>query len=264
MQQWFDTVLLGIVQGVTEFIPVSSSGHLVLVQNFITGTPSHLFIQFLDIGTTLALLVFFRKRIWGILQDVCVKKNYRLARNLIITVLPAALIGFLLAGFIESNSFFVSPVVVATGLGVVGLVMVLLEKFPKASDVKDGESLPWWRALVIGLAQVFALIPGVSRSGSTIITGRLMGLDPKHSAEYSFLVSIPIMLGVIAKLMISDHAYFAENLGPVLISNLAAFIAGVLVIKFLMNYLSRHSLAAFGWYRIALSVVVFAVLLIQL
>lgn len=263
MQQLFDTIILGIVQGVTEFIPVSSSGHLVLVQNFLTGTPSHIFIQFLDIGTTLALLVFFRKRIWDILHDVFVDKNYRLARNLIITVLPAALIGFLLAGFIESNSFFVSPVVVATGLGVVGLVMVLLEKFPKASEVSNGEKLPWWRALVIGLAQVFALIPGVSRSGSTIIAGRLMGLTPKHSAEYSFLVSIPIMLGVTLKLMLSDHAYFTENLSSVLIANLAAFIAGIIVIRFLMDYLSKHSLAVFGWYRIALALVVFGVLLVQ-
>jgi undecaprenyl-diphosphatase len=263
MQQWFDAIILGIVQGVTEFIPVSSSGHLVLVQNFLTGTPSHLFIQFLDIGTTLALLVFFRKRIWGILQDVFVHKNYKLARNLIITVFPAALIGFMLAGFIESNSFFVSPVVVATGLGVVGLIMVVLEKLPKASDTSAAEKLPWWRALVIGLAQVFALIPGVSRSGTTIIAGRLMGLNPKHSAEYSFLVSIPIMLGVTLKLMLSDHDYFAANLAPVVISNIAAFIAGILVIKFLMNYLAKHSLAAFGWYRIVLALVVFTVLLVQ-
>ena len=261
--QWLEAVILGVVQGVTEFIPVSSSGHLVLVQNFLTGTPSHLFIQFLDIGTTLALLVFFRKRIWDILVDVFVNKNYRLARNLTITVFPAALIGYLLAGFIESNSFFVNPAVVATGLGVVGLIMVLLEKFPKASAVDTGEKLPWWRALVIGVAQVFALIPGVSRSGTTIIAGRLMGLAPKHAAEYSFLVSIPIMLGVNLKLMLSDYDYFSANLSAVIISNLAAFIAGMIVIKFLMNYLSKHSLALFGWYRIALAAVVFAVLLVQ-
>ncbi|MGV9002036.1 MAG: undecaprenyl-diphosphate phosphatase [Candidatus Saccharimonadaceae bacterium] len=263
MQQWFDAIILGIVQGVTEFIPVSSSGHLVLVQNLLTGTPSHLFIQFLDIGTTLALLVFFRMRIWGILVDVFKNKNYRLARNLIITVFPAAIIGFMLAGFIESNSFFVSPVVVATGLGIVGIIMVILEKLPKTSAVDTGEELPWWRALVIGVAQVFALIPGVSRSGTTIIAGRLMGLNPQHSAEYSFLVSIPIMLGVTLKLVLSDHEYFVQNFGMVVIANAAAFIAGVFVIKFLMDYLSKHSLALFGWYRIALALVVFTVILLQ-
>lgn len=262
MWQWLEAVILGIIQGVTEFIPVSSSGHLILAQNFLSGASDHLFVQFLDIGTTLALIIFFRKRIWRIITDVFVHKNYRLARNLIITILPAGLIGFAMAGFIETNSFFGSPLVVATGLFVVGFIMVVLEKIPKASYVPTGERLPWWRALVIGLAQVFALIPGVSRSGSTIITGRLMGLKPAEAAEYSFLVSIPIMLGVILKLMLSDHIYLGAHLGAIVVSNLAAFIAGILVIRFLMGYLSKHSLAAFGWYRMGLAVVVIAIVLL--
>lgn len=264
MFHWLEALILGIIQGVTEFIPVSSSGHLILAQNFFTGASDHLFVQFLDIGTTLALIIFFRKRIWGIITDVFVRKNYRLARNMILTILPAGLIGFALAGFIETNSFFGNPLVVATGLFLVGLLMVVLEKLPKASPVVNGERLPWWRALVIGLAQMFALIPGVSRSGSTIITGRLMGLKPAEAAEYSFLVSIPIMLGVIAKLIISDREYLTAHLDTIFISNLAAFIAGIVVIRFLMSYLSKHSLAAFGWYRMALAaVVVIVVLLVQ-
>lgn len=262
MWQWIESVILGIIQGVTEFIPVSSSGHLVLAQNFFSGASDHLFVQFLDIGTTLALIIFFRKRIWKIILDVFVNKNYRLARNMIITIIPAGIIGFLFAKFIESNSFFGNPLVVATGLFVVGLIMIVLEKFPKLSDVSTGERLPWWRALIIGLAQVFALIPGVSRSGSTIIAGRLMGLKPGAAAEYSFLVSIPIMLGVMVKLFLSDHAYFTEHAGLIIVSNIAAFIAGIFVIRFLMGYLSKHSLAVFGWYRVALAVVVVAVVLL--
>ena len=262
MPAWLEAIILGIIQGVTEFIPVSSSGHLILAQNFLTGASDHLFVQFLDIGTTLALIIFFRKRIWKIITDVFVNRNYRLARNMIITILPAGFIGFLLAGFIETNSFFGNPLVVATGLFLVGLLMVVLEKLPRASDVVDGERLPWWRALVIGLAQMFALIPGVSRSGSTIITGRLMGLKPAEAAEYSFLVSIPIMLGVMLKLVISDHDYLIANAGAIFISNLAAFIAGMLVVRFLMSYLSKHSLAAFGWYRMSLAVVVVIVVLL--
>jgi undecaprenyl-diphosphatase len=265
MWQWLEAAILGVIQGVTEFIPVSSSGHLILAQNFLSGASDHLFVQFLDIGTTLALIIFFRKRIGKIIVDVFVNKNFRLARNLIITILPAGVIGFTMAGFIETNGFFGNPLVVATGLFVVGLIMVLLEKFPKASFVPTGERLPWWRALVIGLAQVFALIPGVSRSGSTIITGRLMGLKPAEAAEYSFLVSIPIMVGVIAKLFISDHDYMTTHAGAIFVANLAAFIAGIVVIKFLMGYLSKHSLAIFGWYRMALAaVVVIVVLLVQL
>ena len=256
MWQWLDSLILGIIQGVTEFIPVSSSGHLVLAQSFLAGAADHLFIQFLDLGTTLALIVFFRKRIWRIITDVFVRKNYRLARNIVITVIPAAAIGFAFSGFIENNGFFVDPLVVASGLVIVGFIMVILEKLPKASHVKNGERLPWWRALVIGLAQVFALIPGVSRSGSTIVTGRLMGLNPEEAAEYSFLVSVPIMLGVTLKLFMSDHAYFVANFGNIFIANLAAFISGMTVIGFLMRYLSRHSLAAFGWYRIILGLIV--------
>lgn len=262
MWQWLEAIILGVIQGVTEFIPVSSSGHLILAQNFLSGASDHLFVQFLDIGTTLALIIFFRKRIWKIITDVFVKKNFRLGRNLIITIIPAGLIGFVFARFIESNGFFGSPLVVSTGLFVVGVIMVLLERIPRLSEVKDGERLPWWRALVIGLAQMFALIPGVSRSGSTIITGRLMGLKPAEAAEYSFLVSIPIMLGVIVKVFVSDGDYLAAHSGAIFISNLAALIAGMLVIRFLMGYLSKHSLAVFGWYRIALALVVVTVVLL--
>jgi undecaprenyl-diphosphatase len=256
MQQWFDAVILGIVQGVTEFIPVSSSGHLVLAQHFLGMNPDHLFIQFLDLGTTLALIVFFRKRIWKIGQDVFVRKNYRLARNILITILPAGVIGFVSAKFIETSPFFVDPFVVAVGLVVVGFIMIILEKIPKFSDVENGEKLPWWRALVIGIAQAFALIPGVSRSGSTIVTGRIMGLKPEQAAEYSFLVSIPLMLGVTLKLLASDHQYLIDNFALVFVSNLAGFISGMLVIGFLMRYLSKHSLAVFGWYRVGLALVV--------
>ncbi len=131
----------------------------------------------------LALLVFFRKRIWGILKDVFVNRRYKLAINILITSVPAAFLGFFLASFIESNFFFTSVVVVVVTLAVVGVVMILLEKLPRASAVSDGEKLPAWRALVVGAAQAIALIPGVSRSGSTIIAGRLMGTQPSQSGR---------------------------------------------------------------------------------
>jgi len=263
MWQWFEALILGLVQGLTEFIPISSSGHLVIAQTFLSGASNHLFLEFINIGTMLALLVFFRKKIWLILQDVFVHRNYRLARNILITAVPAGLVGFILADFIGSTPFFGSAVVVVFTLAIVGIVMVVLEKLPKLPEVENGEKLPWQRALVIGLAQVLALIPGTSRSGSTIIAGRLMGLRAAEAAEYSFLASLPIMVGVTLKVFLTDFDYLSANFATLLVSNLAAFISGLIAVGFLMKYLSRHSLAVFGWYRIGLAVVLAVILLVQ-
>jgi undecaprenyl-diphosphatase len=169
----------------------------------------------------------------------------------------------MLASFIEHTPFFTSATVVVFTLAIVGLVMVVLEKLPKLSPVKDGEKLPWWRALIIGGAQVLALIPGTSRSGSTIIAGRLMGLSPAEAAEYSFLASLPIMAGVTLKVLLTDTDYLVANAGTLFVSNLAAFLSGLLAVGFLMRYLSKHSLAVFGWYRIGLAVVLATILLVQ-
>ncbi len=258
-----EVIILGIIQGLTEFIPVSSSGHLVIAQNFFSGASNHLFLEFINIGTLLALLVYFRRKIVTILQDIFVYKKYTLARNIIITALPAGSIGFILADFINTTAFFGSLVVVTVTLAVVGVVMVLLERLPKASAANGGESLSPVRALLIGLSQAFALIPGVSRSGSTIIAGRLAGLSSSDAAEYSFLASLPIMFGVTLKIFITDQEYLSANLAPLIVGNIAAFIAGILAVGFLMKYLSKHSLAVFGWYRIGLAAILTLVLLVQ-
>jgi undecaprenyl-diphosphatase len=260
-----ETLILGLVQGLTEFIPVSSSGHLVLAQQLLEGASDHLFIEFINLGTLLALLVFFRKRIVGILNDIFVKKDFMLARNIIVTALPAGIIGFFLSDFIATSSFFGNVAVVATALATVGVIMIVLEKLPKASEIKDGRSLSVGRALIVGLAQTAALIPGVSRSGSTIIAGRLTGLKPAAAAEYSFLVSLPIMVGVTAKLFIKagDRAYFFDHLPVLLLSNTVAFVAGLVAVGFLMRYLATHSLAVFGWYRLGLAAMLVVILLVQ-
>lgn len=263
MWQWLEAVILGLIQGLTEFIPISSSGHLVIAQTFLSGAGDHLFLEWINIGTMLALLVFFRKRIWKILIDVFKNRNFRLARNIVLTAVPAGLVGFVLADFIGSSWFFASAVVVVFTLAIVGVVMVVLEKLPKLSPVEDGEKLPWQRALIIGLAQVLALIPGTSRSGSTIIAGRLMGLSAAEAAEYSFLASLPIMIGVTAKVFLTDSDYLMAHAGTLALSNFAAFISGLIAVGFLMRYLSKHSLAVFGWYRIGLAAVLAIILLVQ-
>ncbi len=258
-----EAIILGLIQGLTEFIPVSSSGHLVVAQNFLTGASEHLFLQFINIGTLLALLVFFRRRIMNILKSMVIDKNIRLARNIFITALPAGIIGFLLSDLIESSFFFGSSVVVAVTLFLVGAIMILLEKLPKASHVADGEQLSAKRAFFIGTLQVFSLVPGVSRSGATIIAGRLSGLNPASSAEYSFLVALPVLFGVALKTFVADKDYLMDNMQVLLWGNVFAFVAGLLAVSFLMRYLANHSLAIFGWYRIALSAALVVILLIQ-
>lgn len=261
--QWLEAFILGLIQGLTEFIPISSSGHLVIAQTFLSGASDHLFLEFVNVGTLLALLVFFRRKIWKILTDIFVHRKFRLARNILLTAIPAGVVGFLLAGFIEHTPFFTSATVVAVTLAVVGFIMVIEKKLPHAGPVKDGEKLSAWRAFAIGGAQMLALIPGVSRSGATILAGRFSGLKAADAAEYSFLASIPIMMGVTLKIFISDTEYLSAHLGTLLFSNLIAFISGLIAVGFLMRFLGKHSLAAFGWYRIGLSLVLTTILLVQ-
>lgn len=258
-----EAILLGIIQGLTEFIPISSSGHLLIAQYFLNGGGERLFLEFVNIGTMLALFIFFRKKIWQILVDIFKNKNYRLARNIIITSLPAGLVGFFAADFIGTTAFFASAVTVVFTLSIVGVLMILVEKLPKASPVADGEKLSGARAFIIGLAQMIALIPGVSRSGATILAGRFSGLSPAAAAEYSFLASLPIMMGVTVKILFTDFDYVTANLVVVLVSNIFAFAAGLLAVGFLMRYLAKHSLAVFGWYRLVLAAVLATILLLQ-
>lgn len=260
---FIETIILGLIQGVTEFIPISSSGHLVIAQNYFSGASDHLFLEFINIGTLLALLVFFRKKIINITKDVFLNKQYKLATNILITAIPAGAVGYFLSDFISTDAFFGSLVTVAISLAVVGIVMIFIEKLPKASEVKNGTGLSHSRAFYIGIAQIFALIPGVSRSGSTIIAGRLSGLGSAAAAEYSFLASIPIMLGVTLKIFLSDSNYLAENIGVLALSNAVAFVSGMIAIGFLMKYLSTRSLAIFGWYRLALSLILGLIILIK-
>lgn len=259
----FEALLLGLVQGLTEFIPVSSSGHLVIFQTVLSGAGDHLFLEWINIGTVLALLVFFRRRIWNICTDVFVRRDWRVALNVLVAAVPAGLVGFFFSSIISSAAFFASIWTVVVTLATVGVLLVVLERLPKASPVKDIDVLPWKRAVGVGVAQVAALVPGTSRSGATIIAGRLAGFSREKAAEFSFLVSIPIMLGVTLKLLVSstDRAYFMDNALALVVGNTAAFISGIIAVGFLMRFLEKKSLAVFGWYRIVLAAVVATLLL---
>lgn len=257
---FIETLILGAVQGLTEFIPVSSSGHLVVLGDvFRDHNNLHLLVQALDFGTVLALIIFFRHRIADLFRQVFVKRDYKLFRNLIITAFPVCLVGLILHKLIEHSDFFTSATVVAIAMGLIGILMIILDKLPHKSSAADGHELTPLRALVIGLAQCCALIPGVSRSGSTIIAGKFMGLNSKAAAEYSFMASLPVMLALVAKLVVGDHSYLIQAWPIVLLGNIAAFIFGMAAIKFLLNYLSRRGVKAFGYYRVILAAIIVVV-----
>ena len=265
-----ESFTLGLTQGLTEFIPVSSSGHLEIVQQLLSGGTRaedfHLFLELINFGTLIAVIIFFRKYIWKIITDVFVKHDFHAALNFIITAVPAGILGLVLSKIIEKLPFFSSMITIAIAMGVVGIIMIFVNKLPHLSNLKNEEKLSHPRALLIGLAQVFALVPGVSRSGSTIIAGRVMGLDSKSAATYSFVASIPIMMGVCLKSLLSStsRAYIVANIGTLLLANIVAFAVGMIAIKYAMKFFAKKSsIPAFGYYRVILACLVLIVLLIQ-
>lgn len=264
-----ESTVLGLVQGITEFIPVSSSGHLEITQRILgaggRAEDFHFFLELINFGTLFALLFYYRQTIWEIMQRVFVKKDYKLALNILITSIPAGIIGLVLSKVIEKMPFFSSLTTIGFAMGFVGLIMIFVNKLPHLSKLKDENELTPGRALAIGLAQTFALVPGVSRSGSTIITGRVMGLDSKSAAKYSFLASLPIMIAVCGKSLLSSssRAYIASNLGMLLLSNLVAFVSGLIALQIVMKYFKKeNSIPSFGVYRVILSLGIFAALLL--
>ncbi len=256
-------IILGIVQGLTEFIPVSSSGHLVIAEHFLGLQSVPVFDSLINFGTFMALVIYFRKRLWGIALRIFTKHDFRLARNIIISAIPVGVAGFFLKHFFESASIQ-NPWVVVCTLLVVGVVMVVLDKLPRASEVKTQEALSPKRAGAIGLAQMLALVPGVSRSASTIIAGRLAGLSYAQAAEYSFLLSIPVMFAVVVLGFVGHEGrdFIAANFSVWLASNIAAFVCGLAAVGFMLRFLAKGNLKSFGIYRISLAFVVLALLFI--
>jgi undecaprenyl-diphosphatase len=260
-----DGLILGILQGLTEFIPVSSSGHLVLGQNLLGLQTSPTFDALVNLGTFLALVVYFWRRMREIAKRIITQRDIRLARNLLISAIPVGLLGFFFGGFFE-QAIIQQPLTVAIMLTLIGLLMIFIDKLPKFSPVGSADELPGKRAAFVGVAQAIALIPGTSRSGSTMVAGRLAGLSYQQAAEYSFLLSIPVMAGVLAKSMLGHEGreFIAANFGAWLVSNIAAFICGLFAVGFMLRFLAKGNFKIFGYYRLALAAVIFATLIVAL
>ncbi len=256
MQEHLQAIILGLTQGLTEFIPVSSSGHLIVVGQFLQFPYSGLaFDMALDLGTLLALYLFFAKDFFGLIRDfVMGGPHRRLAIYLVVATLPAVAAGFLLQGLAETT--FRSSQLVAINLIWVGVVMWLVDRSFRHDLGMGSITLP--KALSVGIAQSLALVPGVSRSGATITAGRLLGLDRVTATRFSFLLSAPVITGATLKVLVSGSSVSQMSAAPTLylVGILASFVSGLLAIKFLINYLGHHNLSIFAFYRIGLGLII--------
>jgi len=263
LEHYFSIVILSIIQGITEFVPISSSGHLVLLHNILPELKINelAFDVFLHTGTLLAVVVFF----WSDLVKIFInwlrnllKMNFRatearLGWLLIISTIPAVAAGYFFEDLIEKN--LRSNLVVAVMLVVVGLLFLLAEYYSKQQQVII--KLNWKNALFIGIAQAAALIPGTSRSGITIIAGMASKLKREDAVRFSFLISVPIVLGAtIKKIPAISAAIFDGNLLSFSMSAIISFITAYFVIKYLLIYLKNHSLNIFAYYRFVLATVI--------
>lgn len=263
------SIVYGIVEGITEWLPVSSTGHLILLNEIIPMQVSasfwNMFLVVIQLGAILAVVVNFWSRIWPFNTKVKEKPFLRydvlnLWFKIIVACLPAAVIGLLLDDWIDAHLY--NAYVVATMLILVGIAFLLIEAWKKDATprVESLRDLSMRDALIIGLFQVVAaLLPGTSRSGSTIIGGLLMGVSRTVAAEFTFYLAIPVMFGAsLLKLVKFGFHFTANEAILLLVGCVTAFLVSLVVIRFLMNYIKKHDFKVFGWYRIVLGVLVFA------
>lgn len=283
--EWWQAVVLGLVEGITEYLPISSTGHLILVSSFLglDGEKTKISIDAFNIiiqgGAILAVLTLYAGRVLQMIRGMLGKDadGRRLAINIIIAFLPAAVLGVIFNDIIESNLFKPIPVLIALFLGGVWMIWIDRTKLRGQRDAakdenaspasigKEIESLTWRSALAIGFFQVVAMWPGTSRSMMTIAGGTIVGLRPKAAAEFSFLLGLPTLGGAcvykLAKnLKESSDAgtpNLFEQLGviPTLIGIAVATVSAILAVKWLVAFLTKHGLSAFGYYRIALTAI---------
>ena len=248
---WVKAVILGIVEGVTEFIPVSSTGHLIIAGDWLGWTDARAatFEVFIQLGAILAIVWLYRSRLARALARAT-GESRGFAVSLLLAFLPAAIIGFLAHDFIKARLF--SPEVVAVALIVGGIAILLIERLRPAERVDDAERVPPRIALGIGLAQILALIPGTSRSGATIMGAYCLGLSRKAAAEFSFFLAIPVMLAAtLFDLFESRDLLTAADIPVFAIGFAVAFASALVVVRAFLDFVSRRSFAAFAWYRIA-------------
>ena len=245
-------LILGLVEAASEFLPISSTGHLIIVGDFLkfTGPRAAAFEIFIQLGAILSVVWIYRKRLFEVMANLRVDpRAQRLVLNLAIAFVPAAALGFFLHGAITRTLF--NPVSVALALVVGGVAILVIERYARASRVSTVDAMRWQDAVWIGIAQSVALFPGVSRSGATIMGGMLAGLSRFAATEFSFFLAIPTMFAATFYSLYKEwHHLSAADVPMFAVGFVAAFLGGLAVVRFLLAYVAQNSFAPFAWYRI--------------
>lgn len=250
-------LIMGIVEGLTEFLPISSTGHLIITGKLIR-FPEDIaatFEIFIQLGAILAVVVFFARDLIGVLKGAAHDRSaQRLLLNIAIAFIPAAIVGVLLSRFIKANLF--NPVTVALALIFGGVIMLIVEWRPRRPVTQAVEATRPVQALIVGMAQIVSLWPGFSRSASTIIGGLLVGMDRPTALCFSFYLSIPTMLAATLFDFVRNlDGIHPDELPAFAVGLISAFVVALVVIKFFLSYVAQHDLKPFAWYRIAAGVV---------
>jgi undecaprenyl-diphosphatase len=258
-------IILGIVEGVTEFLPVSSTGHLILATELL-GFDADRWAAFnviIQLGAILSIVVLYWRTFWAVLEGMFKGQavSWRFVRNILIGFLPSAILGFLLINRIES--LLGNAVVVAWAFILGGIAILVIERIVKNTPVVGVAEMPLKTVIGVGLVQCLAMIPGVSRSGATIMGGLSLGVERRAAAEFSFFLAIPTMLGATTlelvkhrnTLMAGAHGI---GFGAVAAGFVVSFLVAIVVVRAFVHYISRHGFAPFAWYRIAAGAIALA------
>ena len=266
-------ILFGIVEGITEWLPISSTGHMILLDEFIklgvTDEFYELFQVVIQLGAILAVVVIYFKKIWPLKKEngkLSLDKNIlNLWGKILVACIPAAVLGLLFDDWLDEHLY--NAVVVSIALIVYGVLFIIIEDKKKQVKTTKKE-ITYKQALQVGAFQLLALIPGTSRSGSTILGGLLIGMDRNVIAEFTFFLAIPVMAGAsllkLVKYIVKvGMAFSGLEIGILLVATITAFIVSLFVIKFLISYIRKHDFKVFGYYRIILGILVLLYILIM-
>ena len=246
-------LILGILEGLTEFLPVSSTGHLLLADHFFGLSQPKTFIVLIQLGAILAIVTIYFARLGVLIRDALTGKAYawRFALAVVLASFPGALAGVLFRDFIQGD-LWESTMLICISLLVGGVILLIVDRMPKNEKYDDIYQFPWHLALIIGLFQMVALIPGVSRSGATVVGAMLFGATKRSAAEFTFFIALPIMVGAFGYDLYKSRDLINGSLAlNVAVGFAAAFIVGAIVVRYLLDFVSRHGFAPFAWWRIA-------------
>jgi undecaprenyl-diphosphatase len=265
MNDIVNAILLGIVEGLTEFLPVSSTAHLLLFQDLLGfQPPGAVFPIVIQFGAILSVVVVYWSKFWRVLVGLPSEQSaQRFTLSVLIAFLPAAVIGALLHNFIKDVLFApsIAPYVIATTLILGGIVILIAERIAPQPRYTNADNLPFSKAFQIGLCQVIAIIPGVSRSGATILGGELLGVDRKAAAEFTFYLAVPTMLGASVLDVYSNRDVLTLDAGlTIAVGFVVSFLVAWVVVKTFIGFIGKYGLKPFGWYRIIAGALIFAIL----